>query len=196
MGSRPAPSRTAATIAATAMTGLAVLTPPALAGGPPPPRCQASHLSVHLERPGIAAGSIGQVATFRNRSTVTCALRGSPRLQMLGRAGQRIPTHVKGSHATTVSFVPERLVVLRPGGAASFEAGWPDAAGFGRRKCPGASSVEVTPPGGRRAITVRWSLAPYGGSIPDVECGKIAVSPVYAGTGRYEPPRPSARPRR
>lgn len=107
---------------------------------------------------------------------------------MRSSSGHDIPTHVKGSRATTVSSsVPTRLVPLRPGGAASFEAGWADATGFGQKRCPSAATVEVRPPGARSAIEVKWPLAPFGGSIPHLECGRIAVSPVYAGTGPYEP---------
>jgi len=182
----------ATVVAPIALLAPAVATPAALAGGAPAPRCRTSQLAVQLGSAQGAAGSIGQVVTFRNRSTSTCALRGSPGLQMLSSSGQRIRTRVKGSRATTVSAVPERLVPLRPRGTASFEAGWADETGFGQKKCPAASTVAVRPPGARNAIRVKWSLAPYGGSIPHLECGRIAVSPVYAGTGPYEPQRHQA----
>ena len=151
------------------------------------PRCQSSQLSAHPAFAGVGTGNVGQVVTFTNTSSSTCTLYGYPGLQMLDGSGRPIPTQVHRGQSYAVPQLPVRLVTLRPGAPASFEAGYEDGTGFSGVRCPSATTVEITPPGAYRPITIKWALNPYGGDIERLRCGRVSVSPVYAGTaGAYE----------
>lgn len=150
--------------------------------------CTASQLAVELGSSDAAMGHIGQVVSFKNISTTTCALKGYPGVKMFGAAGQPIPTEVSDGPSYIVPVLPEKTVVLTAGSEASFDVGYSDATGYGTAVCPTSAQVAVTPPNARQAITVSWRIQPYGGStIAKLQCGQIAVSPVYAGSGSSAP---------
>jgi hypothetical protein len=146
-------------------------------------RCFSSQLSVRRGREGAAAGHIGFEVSFKNISTATCTLYGYPGMQMLNANGKRLATLVHRGIAYTVPAVPERMVIVSPGGEASFDLGYDDGPGYGfERKCPTSARVEITPPNAYKPISVPWHIQPYGGgSVTHVRCGAITVSAVFAG---------------
>jgi hypothetical protein len=151
------------------------------AAGDGPSRCHSNQLAVRIGFEGAALGHIGVTVRFVNVSEIACSLYGYPGLLMLDRAGHALPTEVQRGVAYTVPSVAERLVTLRPGGGAAFDAGWDDATGYGSKQCPTSSRVLVTPPNAYRSIGVVWRIQPYGGgSIQHLRCGLITVSPVFA----------------
>lgn len=147
-------------------------------------RCHASDLTVAHASNGAAAGSLSERVTFTNTSGATCTLTGYPGMQMLGAQGQHLTTTVHRGAASSVPPVPERTVTLAPGGTASFIAGWADATGYAGATCPTSTQVEITAPNDYTSNTIAWQITPYGGDIPHLQCGEIAVSPVYAGSGQ------------
>jgi hypothetical protein len=144
-------------------------------------RCLVSQLTVTPGEAGAAAGSIGQVAHFENVSHTACTLYGYPGMQLLGAAGEPLATEVHRGASSTVPARAVRAVDLLPGKQASFDLGYADATGYGNEHCPTSTRVEVTPPNDYGHLTIAWKLQPYGGDIPHLECGEIAVSPVFAG---------------
>ena len=150
--------------------------------------CTPSQLVVELGPSDAAMGHIGQVVTFTNVSAVTCSLEGYPSMQMFDAAGLAIPTEVTDGASYTVPAMPARVVFLTGGSEASFDVGYSDATGYGTAVCPNSVQVAITPPDASRSITVSWRIQPYGGStIAKLQCGQIAVSPVYAGGGTSAP---------
>ena len=120
-------------------------------------------------------------AGFKNISTITCTLKGYPVLQMFDAAGHPIPTHVIRGTSYTVQSIPEKAVILAPGTEAMFDLGYSNGTGYGTASCPTSAQVEITPPSAGWSIKVSWQIQPYGGdSIPQLRCGEITVSPVYA----------------
>jgi len=160
------------------LAALAALVP-AAAHASAAPRCTTGQLSVTPGAAQGAAGSIGQNVRLLNVSNRTCTLEGYPGLQMLNASGHALATHVHRGASVTVKARPVHLVTLAPGQKASFDIGYSDATGFSNERCPTSARVEVTPPNDFKAVTVRWRLQPYGGSIPHLKCGLISVSPVY-----------------
>ena len=147
-------------------------------------RCVSTQLAVALGHGGVAMGHIGQVVSFENVSTKTCTLKGYPGVEMLDAAGHPIRTEVTDGPSYTVASLPERAVTLTPGSKASFDLGYSDATGYGTAVCPTSAQVKITPPNASQPITVSWRIQPYGGStIAQLQCGQIAVSPVYSGSG-------------
>jgi len=170
------PSRPERTTRTTASSTLPV--------SPAASRCRSSALAVSVGAAGVAAGSVGQVVTFTNRSAKACSLYGFPGLQLLDAAGHPLPTDVVRGQSVTVPSVPLRTVLLAPGGAASFALGYADQTGYGALRCPTSAEVDLTPPGAERPIAVPWRLSAYGGTTEHLRCGVVVVSPVYPGTGR------------
>ncbi|HUB76430.1 MAG TPA: DUF4232 domain-containing protein [Solirubrobacteraceae bacterium] len=147
-----------------------------------PSRCLSSQLTVAPGRSGGAAGSIGVVVHFHDRSGSACTLEGYPGMQMLNAAGGKLATEVHRGASVTVPSIPVRQVTLDAnGGEASFDMGYADATGFGNEHCPTSSRVEITAPNDYRTLTISWAIQPYGGDIPHLRCGQINVSPVFAG---------------
>jgi len=149
-----------------------------------PPACVSSQLAVELGQGGGAAGSVGMVVSFKNTSNATCSLYGYPGMQMLDSGGHPIATEVIRGTSTTVPSVPEQVVDVAPGAEASFDLGFPDGTGYGGAVCPTSTEVEFTPPNAVQPITVPLQIQPYGGgTIAELQCGQIHVSPVFSGTG-------------
>jgi Protein of unknown function (DUF4232) len=148
-----------------------------------PAHCQSKQLTVRVGPAGAAAGSIGISVYFKNASRSTCSLDGYPRLQMLTSTGRSIPT--RHGVSTTVPQLRPRLVSLTPGASATFYTGFADRTGYADDRCPGSARVAITPPDTNTPITVAWRIAPYGGSIQNLQCGKLAVSPVIPGIDQH-----------
>ncbi len=142
-----------------------------------PPDCTSSQLSATPGQATAGAGNITQTVTFLNTSSAACTLYGYPGMLMFDSAGQPLPTHVSRS----ANFAEGTLTLL-PGAEASFMAHWPDQTGYNNEICPTSSTVEITPPNAFHGDFVRWQITPYGGTIQDLRCGEISVSPVFAGT--------------
>ena len=120
-------------------------------------------------------------AGFKNVSTTTCTLKGYPDLQMLDAVGHPIQTQVIHGTSYTVQSMPEDVVTLAPGAEAMFDLGYDNGTGYGTASCPDSAQVDITPPNSNEPIRVSWQLQPYGGgTIPQLQCGEITVSPVYA----------------
>lgn len=149
-----------------------------------PGRCRSAALTVAHAENGAAAGSLSERVTFTNTSSATCTLTGFPGMQMLDAQGKPLPTRVHRGSASSVPPVPERTVTLAPGGTASFVAGWADATGYAGDTCPTSAQVEITAPNDYSSKTIAWQITPYGGNVQHLQCGQIAVSPVYAGSGQ------------
>jgi hypothetical protein len=150
--------------------------------------CTASQLAVVVGRGGVAMGHVGQLVSFKNISVKTCALKGYPGVKMFDATGHPIPTEVTDGPDYTVPSLAESLVIVTAGSKATFELGYSDATGYGTARCPTSAQVKITPPGADQPISVPWRIQPYGGStIAKLQCGQIAVSPVYAGSGAFSP---------
>ena len=129
--------------------------------------------------PGSAgAGSISYTLRLRNRSLHECFVSGLPGLQLLGRAGRPLPTHVRAAHPGQLTAV---RVLLRPGSFAAATARFsPDVPGPGEpvdRPCEQAAyRVRITPPpgGGTLVVPVRPPTAVC-------EHGQMTLSAVVAG---------------
>jgi hypothetical protein len=146
-----------------------------------PSSCAAPQLAVTLGSPQGAAGSIAQTVHFENVSSARCTLEGYPALLMLGAAGTPLATEEHRGPSVTVPSIAPRLVTLAPGAKASFDIGYSDATGYANERCPTSARVAIIPPEDTKPITIAWRLEPYGGDIPHLRCGEIAVSPVYPG---------------
>jgi len=134
--------------------------------------------------PGSAgAGSISYNLRLRNRSSRTCFVSGLPQLQLVGRTGKALPTHVRASHPGALTAV---RVVVRPGGYTAATARFsPDVPGVGEGgygPCePKAYRARVTiPPGGGIVVV---PLIP---ATPVCEHGSMTFSVLVA--GRNGPP--------
>lgn len=122
--------------------------------------CSGSSLAVSFALvPGSAgAGNVVYALEVTNRSRAECFVSGLPRLQLLGRTGAKLPTHVIPANrgALTAAMVP-----LRPGRSAVATARFsPDVPGPGEghpgRPCePTAYRVRATIPPGNAVATGR-----------------------------------------
>jgi Protein of unknown function (DUF4232) len=162
---------------------LATLLAPAAAtraAGGAVPFCRGSALAGTFSVvPGSAgAGGITYVLALRNRSTRACAVTGLPVLQLLGRYGRKLPTHVR---AARVGIATAVLVTLRPGALTSVTARFsPDVPGPGEpvagRRCElTAYKLRVTARGGGSTVV------PIVKPTPVCEHGSLSVSVYVAG---------------
>ena len=125
------------------------------------------------------AGNILYNLRLRNRSSHTCFVSGLPGLQLIGRYGRRLPTHVMPSHPGALTAV---RVILRPGGYSAATARFsPDIPGVGEpvsgRNCElAAYRVRVTVPPGRTSLVV-----PVLPATPVCEHGGMALSVLVVG---------------
>jgi hypothetical protein len=129
--------------------------------------------------PGSAgAGNILYLLALRNRSARACAATGLPQLQLLGRYGRRLPTHVRAARPGIATAV---LVTLRPGAYTSVTARFsPDVPGPGEpvagRQCePTAYKLRVAARGGGSTVV------PIVKPTPVCEHGSLSVSVYVAG---------------
>lgn len=148
------------------------------------PRCHSQRLSARLGPTIGSTGSLRRIVTFTNDSRFTCTLYGYPGMLMLGAHGGPLPTYVRRGSYAIVPPVSEATVALRPGGHASFAAGYASFGQRSRSECPQSAQVEITPPNAYQPVTVRWALRLFGRPASlGHRCGVVTVSPVYQGTG-------------
>jgi hypothetical protein len=139
------------------------------------PPCTAAQLSGTFRVvPGSAgAGNIVYALRLENTSSRTCFVSGLARLQLLGRTGRALPTHVRPAFRPGLTAV---RVELRPGQTARAEARFsPDVPGIGEpvagRQCePTSYKVRVTPPPGGGTL-----IAPIRPRTPVCEHGGMSV---------------------
>jgi hypothetical protein len=168
-------------IATASLVGAAVTIPALTAAASTPSRCHTAQLAVRIGREGVALGHVGVEIHLVNVSPRSCTLRGYPGLQMLDSYGHALPTDVLRGASYTVPKMSEHLVTLPARARATFDAGWNDSTGYGLKKCPTSSRVLITPPNAYRSISVAWRIQPYGGgTIQNLHCGEITVSPIFA----------------
>src|SRR5439155_3795002 len=129
--------------------------------------------------PGSAgAGQITYLLTLRNRSGRACAVTGIPELQLLGRYGRALPTHVVPARP---GLATAALVTVKPGGYTSVTARFsPDVPGPGEpvsaRQCePTAYKLRVSSRGGGSTVV------PVVKPTPVCEHGSLVVSLYVAG---------------
>lgn len=99
-------------------------------------RCAGSQLAGGLAvvKGSAGAGNITYALSLTNRSTHTCTLTGLPQGVLLGRAGQKLPTHVTAAFPGALAAM---LVTLKPRHSARASARFsPDVPGVGD-KAPG-----------------------------------------------------------
>ncbi|MGD0197076.1 MAG: DUF4232 domain-containing protein [Solirubrobacteraceae bacterium] len=140
------------------------------------PRCQATQLAAWA---GPTQGNLGtDLAEFAfvNMSSRECSLIGYPKLQMLNVSGRPLSTTDQSSPVSAFPEITRRLVVLAKGARAYFGVFYPDYTGSGTAPCPTAASLEFTPPGSTRAVTLHGSgaaITPYAGSDRRLGCGLV-----------------------
>src|SRR4051812_19779033 len=128
-----------------------------------PPECRDAQLSVrHVGEDAAMGGRRSIEYAFTNISTLTCALRGFPRFEVLSRSGRIVR---RGRAAENWS-----MVAIEPGKTATFSVSY-NAGGAGRvgRPCPTYPRVRIIPPGNNRGVVLREALQ---------LCGEVEVSPV------------------
>jgi hypothetical protein len=150
------------------------------AGSSPSAPCTAAQLAgTFAAVPGSAgAGNIVYALRLQNTATASCFVTGIPDLQLLGRNGKRLPTHVAPSHPGALTAV---RVDLPPGRAAKATARFsPDVPGVGEgTKGPceqTAYKLRVAPVGGGTL------LAPVKPPTAVCEHGTMTLSVLTAGT--------------
>jgi hypothetical protein len=163
---------------------LAAATPGGAATGP----CTAAQLSASFPvLPNSAgAGNIVYLVRLRNRSSTACFVTGLVGMQLLGRTGRALPTHVV--FAGRPGLLTAVIVRLAPGGYASASARFsPDVPGPGEpvsgRQCePIAYRVRISVPPGHAATSA--AVKP---PTPVCEHGTLQVSVLVAGKNGPQP---------
>jgi hypothetical protein len=136
-------------------------TPPSTT--PPPTRptaCRTAQLHLRAVMEDNGMGHHWITYAFRNRSAVACTLSGVPAVQLLDAHGGVLPIV---RHDGPGSTGP--VVLLRPGGSAFFSIGQLIAPDYDGQPCPAATTLAVTPPHQRDALTTTTGLAPCGGRL-------------------------------
>jgi len=142
--------------------------------------CTSSQLSILLGVEGAAMGSRGVTGmAFKNISATACTLEGYPTAQMIDAPGKTIPTHI--THGTEFSSPTAvvKVITLAPGKEAKFDVLYEAQTGYGNAYCPTSSKVKFTPPGSKTPLILTWKIQPYGGTVQNLRCGEIRVSPLY-----------------
>lgn len=160
----PAPAKTVTGTAAAAPASPAVTAPavptattapattaPAAAAGPS--TCSPSALRASLGQSQGAAGTLYQVIVLTNTSSSDCTLYGYPGVSFVTGPGGS----VIGAPAQRNSLIPDTLITLRPGAAASALTGITDTGALTQSACkPGkADWLQIYPPGDRGALFVQ-----------------------------------------
>jgi len=135
--------------------------------------------------PGSAgAGQITYLLALRNRSQQACSVTGIPALQLLGRYGRSLPTHVAPARP---GIATAALIAVKPGGYTSVTARFsPDVPGPGEpvsgRQCePTAYKLRVRAQGGGSTVV------PVVKPTPVCEHGSLFVSLYVAGRRAVTP---------
>jgi hypothetical protein len=149
-----APASPAATAVPVATTAPATTGPastgPATTGGPA--TCQPSALRASVGQSQGAAGTFYQVLVLTNTSSSDCTLYGYPGVSFVTGPGGS----VIGAPARRNPLIPDTLITLAPGAAASALAGITDTGALPQSACkPGkADLLQIYPPGDRGALFV------------------------------------------
>jgi len=146
------------------------------AGGPTPVasllRCHSADLRLVGRFDGAGTGQVRSTFTFTNVSATRCTLRGWPSMRVVLPSGRAALAQLLRNNGADRPLL-HRRVVLRPGGAASFEVLSSDRIGLSR-PCPAVREVLVTPPGARVGLRVGFGLDYCGPRF-------LALAPVVAG---------------
>jgi len=142
--------------------------------------CTAGELRVVYVNTTGAAGSRDAEYGFTNTGTASCTLRGYPTVQMLTSSGAKLSTTL--SHAAAGAMgIPLKTVPLAHRAAAYFDVHYASQTGFGTLKCPTSAALRLTAPGQMAGTVLHGAggeIQPYGGSIPHLHCGIVAVTPI------------------
>ncbi len=160
--------------------GTTTAAPKSVAKTSSPSRCQDAQLALSLSNTGNGGGSVVWVGTFVNQSRHPCELKGFPGFQMLVADNVPISTDLTDADHGTAS----KKIDLGHDEAASFVILVSDGAQSlpSFPACPVARTVEVTPPGAERGITIvappGFIAYPYnkGGA-----CGSVGLGALIAG---------------
>jgi hypothetical protein len=145
------------------------------------PRCTPGQLSARRTDTQGATGHIETGFEFRNASSRGCRLRGYPGALMLDAQGRAMPTHLtRGNGFFPDTTTPPRTVTIAARGGARFTLSYADNSEYaGRRSCPVAAALMITPPQSGSALRVSLGGA---GQPRFAPCGsRLTASPVYAG---------------
>jgi hypothetical protein len=164
---------------AASAVGLALFAVASVSARPSAPACAASRLGgVFAVVPGSAgAGGISYDLRLRNTSAGACALHGVPRLRLLGKTGNALPTKVRPD---VPGALTSSSVTLAPGAYAASTARFsPDIPGPGEpqtKQCePTAFRLKVWPVGGG---TLAIPVSPH---TPVCEHGTMTLTRMVAG---------------
>jgi hypothetical protein len=155
----PAPTKTVTTTATPAAAGTPTATAspttstPAVAAGPG--SCLPSALQASLGQGQGAAGTTYQIIVLTNTSGSACTLYGYPGVSFVtGQGGSVI-----GAPASRNHLIPDTLITLQPGQAASALVGVTDTGALPQSACqPGTSDwLQIYPPGDRGSLFVQYS---------------------------------------
>jgi hypothetical protein len=126
-----------------------------------------------------AAGSVALPIAIKNTAGQSCTISGYPGLQLVAASG-KIPTVVAQSSSVSVPSEPVTSITIQPGASAYFIIGFSDSTGYSGETCPTSSSIQITLPGDSNAIPIAESIAPYGGTTQNLQCGLIHVTPILS----------------
>lgn len=142
------------------------------------PRCGSAQLDASWRGDGAYTGHSITSFALTNVSNASCTLRGRPKVQLAMRGGGVQPGHVYRTRNLRSGFakaVPVQTIVLRPGGAASFNVVVVDQVGragpIPSKFCAWSRSILVTPPDARTPVRIHFGLS---------NCG-LGVTPLVAG---------------
>jgi Domain of unknown function (DUF4232) len=124
----------------------------------PPPDCLRSQLGVRSNGTQGAAGTIYGAWVFTNRSKTACNLNGYPGIQLFGKQGRPIPTHV----STDLTPGPTD-VALASGDSATFRTSYSDVSSGG--KCTMSSVMQITAPNAAASLFIPAGLGPCEGVV-------------------------------
>jgi hypothetical protein len=149
----------------------------------PSTRCHTSMLAATLQYAGAGAGQRQALLTLRNISGQTCTLYGYAGLQLLGAAGNPLPTNLQREASTSPT-----LLRLAPGASATADlqyAGIPANDEPGNSCEPQPATVLVTPPDERDPLTASWGHM-------DSACqhGAMHITPFHQPTNEPLPQQP------
>jgi Protein of unknown function (DUF4232) len=154
----PAPTKTVTTTATAAGAPAPAATPsattPAAAAPAGPGTCPSSGLQASLGQGQGAAGTLYQVIVLTNTSNSACTLYGYPGVSFVtGQGGSVI-----GAPASRNPLIPDTLITLQAGQAASALVGVTDTGALPQSACkPGTSDwLQIYPPGDRGSLFVQY----------------------------------------
>jgi hypothetical protein len=136
------------------------------------PRCHTGRLYVTVSSSQGAAGTIEVTLRYQSIAPVACSLYGFPGMQLVGARGQDLRTRLTWGHGSHLPYVPKKLILIQPGGAAYSAFMYSDVP-TGNENCPAASYLLVTPPN-----ETANTIVPLHGATP---CGgRLYSTPVMA----------------